>query len=107
MKTKIVNDIVIKLGETDKENWELIDAAQGKYVWVHLKSFPSGHVIIEDENPDKNLLTEAGNFCKEHTKYRKLRHIKVSITLCNNLKKGAKIGEVFFKKNKDVKDLIL
>jgi len=102
MKTKIVNDTVIKLGETDKENWELINGASGKYIWIHLDSFPSGHVIIENENPDKNLLLEAANFCKENTKYRRLRNIKVSVTQCNNLKKGKKIGEVFFIKNKNV-----
>ena len=107
MKTKTINGVIIKLGETAKENWELIDNSNKKHIWIHLKSFPSGHVIIEDELPNTTLLLEAANFCKENTKYRYLQNLKVNITQCSNLKKGKNIGEVFFIKNKHVRELSL
>ena len=107
MKEKNIEEISIKLGENDSENWELIKKANGNYLWVHLTSFPSGHAIIESENPSKNVIIEAANFCKENTKYRNLSNLKITTTLCKNLKKGNKIGEVFFIKNKNIKEFVL
>ena len=46
MKQFEINDTIVRLGETAKENWSLIDEADDQYIWMHLNSFPSGHIII-------------------------------------------------------------
>ena len=51
MKVELFQDIVIKIGKNQQENWDLIDSSYEKFTWLHLNSYPSGHVVIEDENP--------------------------------------------------------
>ena len=45
--------------------------------------------------------------CKENSKYRNLRNVKISSTTCGNLKKGDKPGEVYFKSNRKVIDYLI
>ena len=107
MKQFIIEDIVIKLGENAKENWELSFNSKQSHIWIHLSSFPSSHVIIEHDFPSYELIYEAGLLCKSHSKYRNLKNLKISVTTCSNLKKGDKTGEVMFKSNRKVKDYLL
>ena len=107
MKTIIVDDINIKIGENATENWELSFTSNKDYTWVHLASFPSAHVIIEDIDPNVNIIKSAGMICKENSKYRNLRNVKISSTKCSNLKKGEKPGEVYFKSNRKVIDYLI
>ena len=99
--------IIIKIGQNAKENWQLIDESHASWTWVHLKSFPSCHVIIEDENLSVELITYAGNLCKANTKYKNVPNLKISYCLVSNLQKGAKPGEVHFNSNRKVKELKL
>ena len=107
MKTFSIDDITIKLGENAKENWELAFNSNGEYIWVHLASFPSSHVIIENNFPETSIINQAGQLCKTHSKYRNLKNVKMSVTTCSNLKRGTKPGEVYFKSNKKVKEYII
>ena len=69
MKTEQFNDITIIIGQNAKENWEIIDF-ESSYIWLHLDSFPSCHVIIQHEKPEADVITYAAQLCKENTKYR-------------------------------------
>ena len=109
MKTQNMQNVLIKLGENAKENMQLISEASPHHIWLHLDAFPSGHCIIETSFPlsshteDHNALIQgAGNFCLQHTKFKNLKHIKVSVTYVSNLKKTDKIGEVEFNSNRKV-----
>lgn len=106
MKEYSYNDVVIKVGQCDQENWELIDF-ESNYIWLHLNSFPSCHVIIYDDNPTNELLSYAADLCKNNTKYKNLKHLKVCYTKCCNLQKGHKIGSVTYKSNRQVKTITL
>ena len=97
MKQFIIDNITILLGESAKENWSLFASSSPSYIWVHLESFPSGHVIIQSSKPSDKIIKEASEICKNHTKYRNLKNIKVNYTLCSNLKKGDIEGEVIIK----------
>ena len=97
-----------KLGENAKENSELFDSSEETNIFLHLSSFSSGYVILE--NTDKfsiDMIYMAAKICKEHTKYRNVPNIKVDYCRCSNIIKGCDIGEVYFKSQRQVKQIKL
>lgn len=103
MKIEIFEEKIIKIGESAHENWGLIDSSNENYIWIHLNSFPSCHIVIEDENPSNELLLEGARVCKNNTKYRNLKNLKICYTTISNLIKGKEIGSVSYKSNRKVK----
>ncbi len=51
MKIETFVEKIVKIGQNSRENWNLIENSNQNYIWLHLDSFPSCHVVIEDENP--------------------------------------------------------
>jgi len=107
MKKFSDKDGIYKLGESMTENWKLLDEAKQDAYFFHLSSFPSGYVILETKTPTPTLeiLRKAALLCKNGTKYRYLKDIKVDYCLCNNVTKSDKVGEVIFISNRKVKQL--
>lgn len=103
MKQFTIDQYTVTLGENAKENWNLSFSSNPNSTWIHLESFPSSHVIIQEEKPPNSVIVEAGLICKQHSKFKNLKNLKISCTLCSNLKKGSKPGEVYFKSNRKVK----
>jgi|TARA_B110000967_G_scaffold190926_1_gene216095 predicted ribosome quality control (RQC) complex YloA/Tae2 family protein len=101
MKTIVSGETNIIIGENAKENWELLDTNQN-YLWLHLRSFPSCFVIIQDDSPSNLTLLEAACLCKQNTKYRDLRNVKVNYTKISNIQKADKCGAVTFISNRQV-----
>lgn len=96
----------ILVGTNDKENDELISKYNDtNYIWFHLKSFPSAHCIILDNTPSEEVITIASNICKNSTKYRNLKHVKVNYTQMSNINKANKLGSVTYISNRKVKVL--
>ena len=91
------NQILIKVGENSKENWDLLKESSQNYLWLHLKNLSSPYVIIFDNNPSKNILNYAASLCKNHSKYHNLKKVKVIYTQVKNLKKTDKEGSVIVK----------
>ena len=104
MKTEFYNGTEIIIGQNANENWNMIDF-NTDFVWLHLNSYPSCHVIIKSENPDNTILTIAAELCKKNTKYRNLRNLKVCYTKCSNLKKGPEEGSVIYKSKRQVQTI--
>ena len=105
MKVVEYENIVICIGETAKENWELFDKLRQEnsdYVWFHLNSFPSPYVIMkttlielnENDKRRDDCLVYAANLCKQYTRYRHLNDIKICYTTLKKLKRGKQVGEV-------------
>ena len=87
-----------------------MEKAKENNLLFHLTSFPSCYVIYESVNGDDinlEIIKECGMLCKNNTKYRNLKNIKVDYTTCSNVIKGDKIGEIIYKKNKKVKKIII
>lgn len=105
MKEFEIDGTTMRLGETAKENWQLIGESNRDHTWMHLNSYPSGHIVIKSDNVDDELLLEAAQLCKENTKYRNLRNLKICYTKVSNLKYGEKPGSVHFKSNRQVKTI--
>jgi len=101
MKTIDFENSKIIIGQNAKENWDLLDNNEN-FLWFHLKSFPSCHVIILNENPNETTIQKAAELCKENTKYKSLKNIKINYTPIKNIKKSKEVGSVEFKSNKKV-----
>jgi predicted ribosome quality control (RQC) complex YloA/Tae2 family protein len=110
MKSIEIQGILCKIGCNAIENWELLEKSNENNLLFHLTSFPSCYVICESMNGDNinlEIIRQCAILCKNNTKYRNLKNIKVDYTTCNNIIKGDKIGEIIYKKNKKVKKIII
>ena len=122
MKELEFNNVKFYVGQSAKENWDLLDNAkiQNKnYVWFHLNSFPSPYVFMwssisnleeiirkSKEVNVKNIdlsptvdqyLNYGATLCKENSKYKFLNNLKIMYTTVNKLKKTDNVGEVEIK----------
>lgn len=105
-KIDLGDNIVCYLGQTAKENWDLLDKSKSHHIFFHLSSFPSGYVILECEDELCNsVILKACEICKNASKYRFIKNIKVDYCRCDNLIKGDKTGVVYFKSNRKVKQV--
>lgn len=103
MKKYTNENIEYILGQNAEENWNLLDTLKqenNNYIWFHLNSFPSPYVImkkelleIPEEYRQQHLLYGA-SLCKDNTKYRYLKDLKICYTTLKKITKGKKIGEV-------------
>lgn len=107
MKERIYNnETKIVIGQSAQENWDII-AFDSNKIWLHLNSYPSCHVIIDDDNPNMDTILYAAGLCKENTKYRNLRNLKVCYTKCSNLKKGPDPGSIIYKSKRQVNTVVV
>ena len=98
MKThNTFDDIIMKVGENAKENWQLVENADPEHWWLHLTNQPSPHVIIEHTSPNMEITVEGAMLCKANSKCKNLKKVKVDYTQCKNLEKGEEVGEVIYK----------
>jgi len=92
-----------RVGTSARNNWEILDQAEPHHWWFHLNSYPSCYVICEDGD----RVEECARLCKEKSRYKNLRNLKVCYTQCQNLVKTQKVGEVTFKSNRKVKTVCI
>ena len=103
MKISNYNEYIFLIGKNSQDNWDILDICKKeneKFIWFHLNSFPSCYVILKNElkDLDKNqvneLILHGAKLCKENTKYKNLKDIKIQYTTLDKLKKTNKVGEV-------------
>ena len=114
MIIKEFNNIKFYIGQSAKENWQLLDDStkiNENYIWFHLNSFPSPYVImhstideltkvIDISDSDISIdefLVYGATQCKEYSKYKFLKDLKIMYVPIQKLKKTEKIGEVIVK----------
>jgi predicted ribosome quality control (RQC) complex YloA/Tae2 family protein len=97
------NDYLCLIGQNKKENWYLLDTSKNSDILFHLSSFPSCYVILKTTYiPPKEVIFKCAELCRSNTKYKNLKNIKVDYSLCSNITKGEKVGELEYKSNKKV-----
>jgi len=106
MKCVEYNNVKFYIGQNAQENFDLLDNSKivnNDYIWFHLNSFASPYVIMystieeiknKSENNIDDFLTFGANLCKENSKYKYLKDIKIIYTTLKQLTKTDKIGEV-------------
>ncbi len=106
MKVVEYENTIFKVGQNSKENWELLDEEQD-YIWFHLASFPSCYVICCDNNLTKEMIMYGALLCKDNTKYRNLRNLRVNYTLLSNITKAETEGAVYMKSKRKVNNIVI
>ena len=104
MKELVDNNVIYRIGQNAKENKQLINESEQDWIWFHLESFPSCHVVVCQPEADATILLYAANLVKEHSKY-KFKNIGVSYCKIKNLRHCEKPGSVSFKSNRQVMKL--
>lgn len=107
MKTFSYENIICKLGQNKKENWNLFEGSNPNYYFFHLSAFPSGYLIAESISLTDKLILFCAKTCKEHTKYRNIRNIKIDYCTVGNLQKAENVGEIYYISNRKVKQIIV
>ena len=108
MKTIEIDNIKCFVGGNAVENWQILESAKPAHLFFHLASFSSCYVIGEiDVLPDLETIKKMAECCKTNTKYKNIAKIKVDYTLCSNVFKGEKVGEVYYKSNKKVNKIVV
>lgn len=111
MKKVEYNDITYIIGENAQDNWYILDLYKkenDKFIWFHLNSFSSAYVIMcstindIDKSQLNDYLYYGAELCKNNTKYRNLKNLKIIYTTLKKISKTNTIGEVTIsgKKNK-------
>jgi predicted ribosome quality control (RQC) complex YloA/Tae2 family protein len=110
MKQYTIEHLIYKIGGNAEENWNLLSSSKPYHIFFHLSSYPSCFVILETPEtqgkyPTSNIIETVANECKNHTKYKNLRNLKVDYTFCYNVIKGEKPGQVYFQSNRKVNQI--
>ena len=119
MKVITFNNITFIIGQSAKDNWDLLDNAKRKnnsYIWFHLNSFPSPYVIMYtslDElekiiklSDNKLTISDFLHFgavlCKNNSKYKFLNDLKILYLPLNKISKSYTVGEVIITGKKNI-----
>lgn len=96
----------IRIGENAIENWRLIDDSKQNDLWFHVENHPSCHVVLSCEsnnNIHKSVINHCAYLCKEGSKLKVNKSVKIIYTEIKNVKKADKIGSVTTKNTKHIK----
>jgi hypothetical protein len=103
MKKVEYHNITYIIGENAQDNWDILNMYKkenNKFIWFHLNSFPSCYVIMcstinnLDKSQIHNYLHYGAELCKNNTKYKNLKNVKIIYTTLNKLSNTDTIGEV-------------
>ena len=81
-----------EVGKNAEDNWRIVKESEDNWLWFHLNSFPSAHLVIKDENPPTEYILKAANIIKNNSKYKHIKNIKIVYTHIKNLRLGEKVG---------------
>ena len=111
MKIIIYNNIQFVIGQNAQDNWNIFDEAyktNSDFIWFHLNSFSSCYVIMYSTNEElkdnsfNDYLNYGASLCRQNSKYKNLKDIKICYTSLKKLTKTQKIGEVTIKGKKNI-----
>jgi len=99
-------DVIIKVGQTAEENWDLLKKSSQRDIWIHLDNHPSPHVFIEVSSKkgiSKDTIRYGATLCKMHSKLKTVSQ-KVPIIYADvkDVKKGKEVGSVIVKKSNKI-----
>jgi len=99
VKHETIDGFNILIGESAKENSELVKAAHQNDLWFHLAAFPSCHLILESKGKTvaSYILKKCGMLVKENSRYRDTHKIDINYAPIKQIKLTQEIGEVIIK----------
>lgn len=96
---KASRELIIHVGENAKDNFRLIDISNRYDIWLHLKNYPSPHVVIHNNKKEisSETLFYAAELCKDHSKYHCTENLEIIYTKIKDIEKTETIGSVIIK----------
>jgi len=112
MKLLKVGDLVLKLGESAQENWDLVGASKKHHWFFHLTDFPSPYVVLEcdrGDDPNVHIRTRCAEICLEYSKQKHNKNVKVDATPAGNVKIDRRddVGECDYKNESKVEVIVV
>jgi predicted ribosome quality control (RQC) complex YloA/Tae2 family protein len=91
--------ITFYIGKNAQGNWNIIDEANSDDIWFHIADSPSCHVIANvhldlNKKEKKYVIKQGALLCKQNSKYKSEKNLKVSYTKIKNVKKTEQVGSV-------------
>lgn len=97
MREYVNNGISYVVGCNAADNWRLIGLSEAESTWVHLKDYPSCHVVIGIDKVEIEELEYARELIMKHTR-KAPRTAGIVYSKIRDIKRGSKVGEVIVKK---------
>jgi predicted ribosome quality control (RQC) complex YloA/Tae2 family protein len=94
------NTYNIMIGENKQDNWDIIDSSQPYWIWFHVESGPSSHVILQiDENTSikdipRQVIKRCACLCKTHSSSKSLKNIYIQYINIKDIEKTTVVGQV-------------
>lgn len=107
MKTITIQDKSVWIGENSQDNWNILARAKQNYWFFHLTSFPSCYVIFPHDEITPSEIYEVAGICRDNTKHKRAKVIKVDCTRCGNVKRGSEMGECVYISKRKVKTVLV
>jgi len=93
--------ITYVVGETAVENWNLLENASPKDIWIHADGIPSPHGWVHRPHPRtfikedwEKAIWMCARQVKEYSKARHQRRLRLSVLEGQFLRKGTEMGSV-------------
>jgi predicted ribosome quality control (RQC) complex YloA/Tae2 family protein len=105
----INTNIEFKVGQSAKENFDLIDESNPYDIWFHISERSSCHVVVtipEGSNYDKKtlkkIIVQGAIICKQFSRYKSEKDISIIYTTINNVIKTEIVGTVSVEEYKKI-----
>lgn len=95
----------ILVGKNNIQNDDLsFKKAKKTDIWLHAKDIPGSHVIIQNNKPSDQTITEAGVIAAYYSKFRQSNLVPIDVIEARKLNKptGAKPGFVTYRGQKTI-----
>lgn len=88
-------ELIIEIGMNAQENFDLIDKSSRTDIWIHLRDYPSPHVVLHNKGKkiDIETIRYCGELCKEFSKYNDKEEY-IIFTQIKDLQKQEIVGSV-------------
>lgn len=99
----------VRAGQSAQENWDLIEDSTQNDIWFHVEGESSCHVVLKigdrKKSPHKAVINYCASLCKEGSKVRFAKNVKIIYTNIKNVKinKAYTVGSVKASNTKSIK----
>jgi len=107
MKELNFQGFIILIGKNKYENSLLLEIAEPQDYWIHVKDYPSGHVIIknplEKKIPTKVIKRACCILKSSNNKHKSIQGLEFDVTKRENISLTNNMGEVILNKSNVIK----
>ena len=101
-------DVDFIVGKNAADNFDIIDDANSRDIWFHIENEPSGHIVAKMPEIELNkkqlrqIITQGAVVCKENSKFKSMKNVKIVFTYVENVVKMDIPGSVMLLKSKNI-----